>query len=187
MATYTVDQWIAKMDTRLKELSDDKLMIPCIQGTIAEYIPRIFDAGIKSDGTDIGEYSTKPTVISSENSPQKFKDETFVPFSKAKRQTTGKKGFYGKEFEGGYKEFKSFIGRGSRVNLRLFNNLQSDAASVFLVKENGGIAYKLKREENGNKREWMEKKYGKIFDLTAKEKEQYIACYKEAVLKKLKE
>jgi hypothetical protein len=187
MATLTIDEWFTKLDTRLKEIEEGKQAIACIQGTIANYIPRIFEDGLNSKGSDIGEYSTKRTVINSSQSPKSFANDTFVPFKAAKRQSTGKKGFFGKEFEGGYKQFKGFIGRGTRVNLRLFDELKSDAASAFLVKEADGITYKLKKQINAKKKEWTEAKYGAIFNLTAKEREQYTTCYKNAVLKRLTE
>jgi hypothetical protein len=187
MATLTIDEWFTKLDTRLKEIEEGKQAISCIQGTIANYIPRIFEDGLNSKGSDIGEYSTKRTVINSSQSPKSFANDTFVPFKAAKRQATGKKGFFGKEFEGGYKQFKGFIGRGTRVNLRLFGELMRDAASAFLVKEADGITYKLKRQSNAKKKEWMEAKYGAIFNLTAKEREQYTTCLKNAVLKRLTE
>lgn len=59
MATYTVDQWITKMDSRLKEIKDDKVFVLEILGLIAKYTKRIFEDGLKSSGDYIGEYSHK--------------------------------------------------------------------------------------------------------------------------------
>jgi len=193
MATFTIDQWIAKMDQRIREASKEKLMVACIQNTVSQYVPRIFEQGIKSDGEQIGKYSEKEFVLyvkpdgSVPGSPKKVTENFFQPFNQSQRDKRGgKKGYFGKLYPFGYRQFKDDIGREHNfVNLVLFGELKSDAASVFLVKKANGFNYELKKEINGKKKEWMETKYGKIFNLTDKERIDFIACYKKEVLNKL--
>lgn len=192
MATLTPTEWINKLDARIKEASEDKIMVACIQRLISKYAPRIFEQGFKSDGSDIGNYSTKKFLLyvkkdgSTPGSPQRKTADTFVPFASDKRAKTGKRGFFAKEYPGGYKQFKQDIGRGGRVNLQLFGELMKDASAVKLRKIDGGFDYILTKEINIKKREWMESKYGKIFNLTDKEKVEFIGCLKKNVLDILK-
>lgn len=117
---------------------------------------RIFTKGLDSDNADIGQYSTNPIYISKKNSPRNA------------GRDTGKSLF----FPGGYKEFKEAIGRGSRVNLKLFGRLQSDYLSSKEINTPLGIKYDLKEQDNIDKKEWSEEHFGKdIFSLTTAEEQ----------------
>ena len=112
MATLTPQQWITKMDARIKEIASDKLMTAVIQDTIAHYTPRIFDKGLNSRNMVIGTYSTKSLYVN----PKTQSPKAFGTLGK-NGKSTFKNGSKHKTryFASGYKQFKGQIGRGTKV------------------------------------------------------------------------
>jgi hypothetical protein len=150
----------------------DNILVQAALDTVNEYQDRIFDEGKNTSGGKIGTYSTKPTTISSENSPKKLKDNDFQPFSRSQRSKTGKKGYFGQFFPGGYKQFKSSIGRESGfVNLTLSGELRQDVTSRFIQVSGNTVILKLKKAINVKKRGFLESKYGSIFNPSKRESE----------------
>lgn len=121
---------------------------------MAEMGRRIFTRGLNSAGRKIGEYSTKPIYISKSKTP------------------SGSGGY----FAGGYKEFKQSIGRGSKVNFRLFNQLQNDFAGGNIkaprpTKESRfSYIVRLKDEFNEKKRKGLEERFTITFDPSKSER-----------------
>jgi len=182
MATLTPQQWIAKMDARIKEIASDKLMTAVIVDTIAHYTPRIFTKGLNSRNMAIGTYSTKSTYIN----PKTQSPKSFGVLGK-NGKSTFKNGNKHKTryFTGGYKQFKGQIGRGTKVNLRLFNELQLDANSASLRKTTNGYDYYLKKDINAVKVQGLTKHFGgtPIFNLTKQERAKFVKDYKTEVLR----
>lgn len=144
-----------------------------VRDTVQKQAKRIFQDGLASDGNKIGTYeSTKPIYVSDNAAPKRVNH-------KGKKGKTIKSGYYES-----YKAFRAAMNRESSfVNIRLTNDLQSDFSNVELSKTSNTIAKAkpiqltsrhyitmLKREENVRKKEGLEIKYGKIFDLTKEEK-----------------
>jgi hypothetical protein len=188
MAQLTAKQFVQKLEDKIKALDERNTPLEeAVRSITGLQVIRIFQNGLKSDGTKIGTYSTKPAVISSKYAPVKFKDDTFVPFNKSQRSKTGKKGYYGKFFASGYKGFRQSQGREfSFVNIRLSNDLQSDYCNAELSATQTTLAtpspikvnvhqfqMTLKRLVNQKKKQGLEAKYGLIFNHTAKEKETF--------------
>lgn len=123
---------------------------------------RIFENGQDTNGQSIGEYSTKPIYISKKNSPRsagEVKENSYF-------------------FPGGYKQFKEEIGRGSQVNLRLFGDLMRDFLTPKVTITRNVLKQEVKRQENVNKKAWMEEKYKKnIFGLTQKEEQILVKTF----------
>jgi hypothetical protein len=116
---------------------------------------RIFNKGQATDGGPIGSYSTKPIYIEKTRSPRSAGVE--------------KKSTY--FFKGGYKEFKSRIGRGEKVNLKVFGRLQQDFLSPLKIDLPNGVRYELKNEENAKKKSGAEDHFARvIFNLTPEER-----------------
>lgn len=189
MAQLTARQWIQKLEAKLKALEQRNVPLEiAVRTTTAEQAVRIFQNGQNSSGRRIGSYSTRPRVISPRFAPRSFKADTFQPFNRAQRARTGKKGYYGKFFAQGYKQFRSEQGREAGfINLRLTNDLQSDFANVGMSKNTTSVAsprpikvsthiYKtsLKRQQNVLKREGLENRFGPIFRLTRKERDTFV-------------
>lgn len=137
---------------------------------------RIHEKGEASDGSLIGQYSTKPTYISLNESPKKFvakgkNSESTIAVSKSsidtKKQSASKLGALKNGrirrsgyFPGGYNQFKTEIGRNQlgSVNLSLSGQLNNQLAVQATAKGYGlgwPDAEKLKRAKA------LEKKYGK--------------------------
>ena len=181
MATLTPQQWITKMDARIKEIASDKLMTAVIQDTIAHYTPRIFDKGLNSRNMVIGTYSTKSTYISEKSFPSNFKGKG----KNGKSVFKNGRNHTSQYFSSGYKQFKGQIGRGTKVNLRLFNELQLDANSASLRKTTNGYDYYLKKDINATKVKGLTKHFGgtPIFNLTKQERAKFVKDYKTEVLR----
>ena len=124
------------------------------RSTLRESGNRIFDEGLDSTGNKIGEYSTKPIYISKKDSPRNAGEDK------------GKSLF----FPGGYKQFKGAIGRGEKVNLKLFGRLQTDYVTSQETTTGTTITYSLKDPDNVAKKDYAEDHFKtKIWDLTKTE------------------
>lgn len=180
-----IDSYISSLEKRVKEIEKGKPLEIAVRTVIADMSIRIYQRGKGSNGTQIGSYSTTETFIGQNAGPNKkpFRGKLeFQPFNKAQRSKTGKPGYFGKTFKGGYAQFKKELGllsQGNQVNLRLFNDLQSDWANASIVKGNRVVnpgkplrvnkntfVITLKRRNNQVKRKALEGKYGRIFDTT---------------------
>jgi hypothetical protein len=128
-------------------------LVGAINSVLVEMSSRIFEQGEDSRNAKIGTYSTKPISISK---------------SKQSRNT-GKT-----QFKGGYREYKSLVGKGNRgefVNLRNTDQMKMDLGTSVNASANE-YAIGFTNTFNADKRDWLEDKYGKsIFDSTDKEDE----------------
>lgn len=137
-----------------KLLKSNRVYIAAINGVFVKQRTRIFQEGNSSDGSKIGSYSTKKTYIG-HTRQAKFVGKT--------------------KFEGGYREYKVLLGRGggSFVNLRDTDQMLFDLGPTVINDSEFGIGFS--NDFNGNKKEWMEKKYGKeIFATTDQEDEMFL-------------
>ena len=139
---------------------------------------RIQDKGLNSDGQKIGDYSTRPTVINNEDFrkttiPNPIPDNKkssveFMPIPQPSKN--GKKGFYGIPFEGGYKQFRSSLGLNSSfVDVTLTGEMMNNFAPVPVNPESWGIGFT--NPEMAKRSDYVEEKYGTIFELTEDEEE----------------
>ena len=133
-------------------IRSETIYIGAINSVLAAYLERIFENGKDSSNSEIGTYSTKPISISKEN----------------QSRDTGKT-----YFKGGYREYKSLIGKGSdSVNLRNTDQMMMDLGTTISGNEYG-IGFN--NNFNADKRDWMEEKYGKeIFNTTDEEDNIFI-------------
>lgn len=183
MPVYTPKLYIKVLQKRSKELTTKRRQVIFSVASVvhADKGERIFTKGQKDSGAKIGSYSTKPTTINSKQSPVKLKDNVFVPFNQRQRNATGKRGYFGQYFAGGYKQFKSTIGRGSRVNLKLFGDLEKDFNTS--LSWNGKTWVEgTKRRNNTIKLESAEDKYGSVFGFTKKERKRAQEIYNKVLL-----
>lgn len=137
-----------------RKLKDNRIYLTALNGVFVEQRRRIFQQGRSSDNSKIGEYSTKPTYIS------RTKQTKFVGKTK---------------FEGGYREYKTLLGKGGDigVNLRETDQMLFDLGPTVIGKNEFGIGFD--NQFNADKKEWMEKKYGKdIFATTPEEDELFM-------------
>lgn len=133
-------------------IRSERIYIGAVNSVLAAQKERIFVNGQSSNGSKIGSYSTKPISISRKN----------------QARSTGKT-----YFKGGYREYHSLIGKGSGfVNLRNTDQMMMDLGTTVTGNEYG-IGFN--NTINGDKRDWMEEKYGKeIFNTTDQEDDIFI-------------
>lgn len=146
------DSVLSKLKKKLAE--SDKIVTVIAQSIYASNIRRIHNDGRNTKGASIGRYSTKPMYVNPNSSPKKFQ-----PIGK-----TGRKFFKNgkphktKYFPGGYKGFRSNIGRNtSIVNLQLTGSL---LANFQLKKVPTGYQIGFLSSKKGDIAEGLEKKYG---------------------------
>ena len=152
--------WKKAVEQQLQISELRKAMETAARDVLPDVARRVFTDGKASDGSAIGSYSTKPIYISKKNSPVQNAGEP-------KEKTLF--------FPGGYRQFKSDIGRGDGVNLKVFGRLQSDYLTPKKENTATGVRYDLKESPNAEKKAGAEKRFGKaIFDLTEKEKETVV-------------
>lgn len=133
-------------------IRSERIYIGAINSVLAAQKERIFENGKDSSNSQIGTYSTKPISISKKN----------------QSRNTGKT-----YFKGGYREYKSLIGKGSEfVNSRNTDQMMMDLGTTISGNEYGiGFSNSF----NADKRDWMEEKYGKeIYNTTDEEDDIFI-------------
>lgn len=149
MAVKGYDELINEVN---KMLQTDKIYLAAVNTVLAAQKKRIFQDGNSTTGK-IGTYSTTPISISKKN----------------QAKNTGKT-----YFKGGYREYKSLVGKGSSfVNLRNTDQMMIDLGSMVVAPKEYGIGFQ--NDFNGDKSGWMEKKYSKeIFATTEEEDNLFV-------------
>lgn len=150
-----MSRWKEQIKERVSQAELRKAMEVAARDVLPEMADRIFEKGQATDLTPIGSYSTKPIYIEKTRSPRAA--------GIAKKKT-----YF---FPGGYREFKSKIGRGEKVNLRVFGRLMMDFLTPKKVDTSKGVRYELKDEDNVKKKTGAEDRFQKpIFNLTKEER-----------------
>jgi len=148
--------------------------------------PRITNEGKASDGGNIGSYSTTPIYVSKDQTPKsfgrplgkEFKGKRRSKFASGKHQGQDHKSRY---FEGGYKQFKTAIGRNilGTVNLSLTGQMMNSLA-LFPTSKGWGLGWQ--NVEFSDRAQMFERKYGKpIFSLSPRERKAVIKEIKRLV------
>lgn len=163
--------WKQEVEAAVSMESIRKAMETAARDILPVAAKRIFEEGLDSSGQKIGEYDTKKIYISRKNSPVQ---NAGIPKQKTLL------------FPGGYREFKSEIGRGTVVNLKVFGRLQSDYLTPKKVDKATGVAYLLKEEKNAQKKDGNEQRFRKdIFSLTAQEKKTVVDTVEFEILRRI--
>ncbi len=134
-------------------LQNQKVYVAATNTVLAAQKRRIFQEGKDSVQSKIGTYSTNHISISKKNQ------------AKQTGQTY---------FKGGYREYKSLLGKGaSFVNLRNTDQMMFDLSTIVVSKNEFGIGFQ--NEFNADKAGWAETKYNKkIFETTNQEDELFV-------------
>lgn len=185
MAKFTHEQMARKFERNLEKII--KFNIPfalAVKNITALQSQRIFTRGLNSAGSQIGSYNQdNPIYVSDKNSPRKGTN---------RGKPSGKKGKKNKTtYYSSYKDFKQKMqGQSGKVNLKLFNELQSDFSNtaVAVLGGRGSSTHNpvkfsphhyqitLAKEINQKKAEGLQDKdkYGQVFDLTKKERNLFL-------------
>lgn len=148
---------------------------------IALQSKRIFTDGLKTDGSQIGQYSTTPAYFTASQARQK--SAVTPPTGKTGKDTfasTGQK-HKSKFFDGGYKEFRAEQGLNSDyINLDYHGDLKSDFENIKggfpttrKVSNQEYITSIFARKDNVKKWEGLQERFGIIGNLTTTEKEAF--------------
>lgn len=126
--------------SQLKRIQQtDRVMVASLTSVLATQKRRIFEQGKDANASAIGQYSTKPISIARKNQSRQ----------------TGKT-----YFKGGYREYKSLIGKGSTtVNLRNTDQMRFDYGVHVLGAGEYGLGFNS--QFNFNKSEWNEERFKK--------------------------
>lgn len=151
MAVKGYDELIDEVN---KMMQLDKVYLAATSTVLAAQKQRIFQDGKDVKEAKIGEYSTNPISIAN-NKQAKNTGKTY--------------------FKGGYREYKSLVGKGSSfVNLRNTDQMMFDLGTVVVGPKQFGIGFK--NNFNADKSEWAEKKYSKeIFSTTDAEDNLFVS------------
>ena len=180
MAELTTEQFTAKIGVMVKQIKENKPLKIAAQTIHTLRVLRIFHEGLNQNGSSIGTYNTST--------------ELWVANDQLRKKGTNK-GKTGKatktSYYKSYRDLKVQQGfNASGVDLRMTNNFQSDYANATLNKTSdkspeakpfkanvNTYQEKLSRQENVDKLEGFEKKYGKVFNFTAGEKKAFQKTY----------
>jgi hypothetical protein len=129
-------------------LQNERVLIAAANSVLAAQKDRIFNKGDATNGSKIGQYSTKPISIS----------------RRRQARQTGKT-----RFTGGYREYKSLTGKeASFVNLQDTGQMMMDLGTTIVGRGEVGIGFS--NQFNADKSYWAEEKYKKeIFFTSDKE------------------
>ena len=187
----TVADYQTKLRNQIKALKSDKIMQLAVYSVNQQRIERIFEKGQNTYGFKIGDYnSTTPVYIRPEDAPKavklggkpeaikgkSYKNKSGVSFKSTEKNPET-------AYYPSYKAFRRAMGRETGfVNIRLNNRLQGDLANATISKATTNLANNrpikvdnhryivtLKNQENIDKVQSLEKRHGKIIDLTKPE------------------
>ena len=166
----TTAQFIQKQKARLAKIEEGKAFAEAVANSHARQVPRIFDKGIKSDGSKIGKYNSSEDL---------YVNPKFAPKGFSTKGKTGKTTFKnGKKHKTGfftsYKAFRASQGREtSFVNLRLFGRLQLDYTNGLRRISPLKWVAEVKTEESADKIQGNKQRFGLTFALTKEEKIEF--------------
>lgn len=185
MATYTPKEYVKKLNKFALSIQDIKPFYEATNEVIIMQEDRIFNKGLDSKGSPVGNYSTTPIYISLSASPKKFPPKGKrgeIKFKNGKRHTSG-------YFAGGYYQFKQAIGKagaGKKIILELFGHFRkgfanSGANQPIIIKNGFEIVYSIRHTgaNPANKIEGIMERYPNAFKLSKKEREYILEKFRE--------
>jgi hypothetical protein len=165
-----ITEYISALKKREKAILDKQREISfnVAKAIITDKAERVFVNGKNAENRLIGKYSTRPITVDQKQSPKSL-------------------GGPSRKFKGGYKSFKEFIGRGPKVNLRVFGNLERDYITSLRWIGDRWVE-QPKRPENQEKlRNLLDpKKYGNVFEFTNEENKKGKQLYKDVLTRIMK-
>lgn len=184
----SIGELILRRREQLKNILEKNIPFQrAVLTTVNKQSERIFNEGLTTAGSKIGQYDTKrPLYINPNKSPRKGgnKAQGIQGLLPTKGKTGERKFKNGKEhkttYVNNYKDFRNRIGRRiDFVNLNLSGDLRSDYASGIRGSHNpekiSPHEYKvtIKRPDNLEKLSGLENKYGTITKLSQGEKQNF--------------
>jgi len=151
--------WTDAVRRNLTDINIQESLRVAARDSLAEMGPRIFEQGKTPEGSDIGNYSTKPIYINKKQ----------MTSTAGGRETRGGKT---KFFSGGYKQYKQSLGRGQNFDMRNFGIMMRDFYTAKEKYSGKEITLTFKEKRNEDIVE-ADKRMQKAFGLSKKEKESF--------------
>lgn len=166
----STQEYITKMKSKLEVIKSGTLIGIAAQDTHVMMVERIFEKGKNAQDEEIGKYNTTNSLyVNPKNAPKNFppkgkNDDT--KFSDGKPHKTA--------YFDSYKSYREAVGRNTdKVNLVMFGNLQSDFGKGVVKKDGVTWISTVTREGHIKIIEGQEKRFGNIFRLTPKERNNF--------------
>lgn len=171
----TTEQYISEMNRRFGIIKAGTIVAIAAQDTHAMMLERIFEKGQMPDGSQIGVYDYKnPLYVNPENSPKAFPKKGKngdTKFSDGKPHKTG--------FFESYQEYRKKIGRQtSKVDFTLSGLFKSDCSRAVVKISDLRYESKVSTQRSSDILDGIEDKYGNVFSLSDKEKENFAETIK---------
>lgn len=185
--SITLEQYTERLQDLAKQGSEraiESVVIPAANELLANIKNRIIDEGKKSDGSKIGNYSTKPAYFEKEQFIQKSK---FKPKGKT-GETKFKSGAFHKSMylEQGYKELRNIQGRPTDKINEFYTGSTMNSYQLQAIQN--AVLLGLTNEKSAKIRQGQEGRFGKIFYATKEEIENYnkeVSKYSEDLVLKI--
>ena len=183
MATYTPEAFNKKIQDRLRSLKVNEIIVyPAATATLDKLRQRLFQKGIKGDGSKTGNYSTEPMYASKKQFKKtggfraqgknagKTASGKLAKGTKKKKDGTERKSMY---LAGGYKELRQVQGMETGfVNLQYNGDLFTDFTKLTVQKDS--VVVKVSRGINEKKIDGLTKKYGSSTFKHSKEEREFL-------------
>lgn len=188
MATLTFKEFGVKLVDFSKRLADGYTVAALKAGTLqlANMRTRIFNDGLDTEDSKIGDYSTKTTLVGASSFPNDSDfDKINTPQWRTLKTGTGKNVRL-VVLRGGYKSIRGIAGlRTDTVDLSFRGDLFS---SLYLTQLKNGIEIRIKGEKNAIKASANEKRFNtEIFGVSKKELKQLDLLISKEVNKVIKQ
>jgi len=156
---------INNIGNALDKLLPDTISVAIMQELESKYKNRIFDNGLKADGSKIGEYSTEPTYFSSSTFVRKA---AFKPLGKPNAEGKQKRNKKTMFLQGGYSEFRGIQGRENQfINLKLSG---SEERAFKTMKFGNSTLFGNTDQHESDKIQGQQDRFDGIFELSEDEK-----------------
>lgn len=166
----STQEYILSLREKFDILKSGQAVGIAAQDTHAKMTERIFEDGHNAQDSEIGGYDSKnPLYVNPKNAPRNFPVKGKNGDAKFEDGKPHKTGYFTS-----YKAYREAVGRQtSKVDLVLFGNLQSDFGKAVIKLDDLKYASSVSRVDSSNKIKGLEKKYGNIFRVTPKERDNF--------------
>lgn len=166
MSFVEVSDFLSKIAKELDDKMPDIIATASMAEMMAMHKERIFDLGKKTDGSNIGNYSTTPAYF---DKSAFIRESAFKPIGKPNKEGKSKKTKRTMYLAKGYSEFRNIQGREvERVNTKFSGSLES---ALRIYKFGEEVIYGNNDEKESKKIEGLQKKYGDIYELSQEERD----------------
>ena len=161
---FNAERLVSTINATVKRVleAQNKAVVTGMFDLQADLLTRVFTDGVDSNGTAIGNYSTRPMYYSLKNKTSQVRYSSLKASGKFSKKSEFKNGNPRKSqyFAGGYSEFRKTVGRqNSKVDLRLTGSLQ---LAIQVGVSQDAVTLGFNNEDQFKKAEGNEKRFNKV-------------------------